>query len=179
MPHANCRNTPVEIFETRYPWLHHQYAMNEGTGGIGKYRGGLGVKRDIEVAGDMISVSVLADRGDVPPSGILGGGDGSHTEVLIKRAGNSDFSRFTVSEGAKSATKFVNVRLNRGDTVRLVSPSGGGYGDALQRDPEAVKEDVLDRFITMDQASEDYGVVLTEELDVDQASTEKARRSRS
>ncbi|MDP4804385.1 MAG: hydantoinase B/oxoprolinase family protein [Candidatus Nanopelagicales bacterium] len=179
MPHANCRNTPVEIFETRYPWLHHQYAMNGGTGGIGKYRGGLGVKRDIEVVGDMISVSVLADRGDVPPSGILGGGDGSHTEVLIKRAGNSDFSRFTVSEGAKSATKFVNVRLNRGDTVRLVSPSGGGYGDALQRDPEAVKEDVLDRFITMDQASEDYGVVLTEELDVDQASTEKARRSRS
>jgi len=178
MPHANCRNTPVEIFETRYPWLHHQYALNEGTAGVGEHRGGLGVKRDIEVVGDLISVSVLSDRGDVSPSGILGGSDGSRTEVLIKRAGNEHFSTFVESEGVMSRTKFVNIRLNRGDIVRLISPSGGGYGDALQRDPEAVRRDVLDSFITGEQAFGQYGVVLTDDFAIDRTSTDAVRSAR-
>lgn len=178
MPHANCRNTPVEIFETRYPWLHHQYALNEGTAGVGEHRGGLGVKRDIEVVGDLISVSVLSDRGDVSPSGILGGSDGSRTEVLIKRAGKDHFSTFVESEGVMSRTKFVNIRLNRGDIVRLISPSGGGYGDALQRDPEAVRRDVLDSFITGEQAFGQYGVVLTDDFAIDRTSTDLVRSAR-
>ena len=175
MLHANCRNTPVEIFETRYPWLHHQYALSQGTAGAGRTRGGLGVPRDIEVLGERISVCVLADRGERAPAGILGGESGSMTEVLIKRTGSDVFETFVESEGSKSLTKFANVRLNRGDVVRLVSPSGGGYGSAFERDPDLVREDVIDGFITSEQAKTQYGVAMTAEMQIDSTATETLR----
>ncbi|MBM3668848.1 MAG: hydantoinase B/oxoprolinase family protein [Actinobacteria bacterium] len=178
MLHANCRNTPVEIFETRYPWLHHDYSLSQGTAGAGEHRGGLGVSRDIEVLGDVITVSVLADRGERRPEGILGGAPGSLTEVLVKRAGSDEFQDFRVAEGSKSLTKFVNVRLKKGDVVRLVSPSGGGYGDPLDREPALVLSDVIDRFITKEQALEEYGVVITPDTTVDLAATATARSKR-
>jgi N-methylhydantoinase B len=75
-------------------------------------------------------------------------------------------------------TKFVNVRLKKGDVVRLVSPSGGGYGDPLSREPALVLNDVIDRFITKEQALEDYGVVITPDTTVDLAATTTARSNR-
>ncbi len=178
MLHANCRNTPVEIFETRYPWLHHEYSLDGGTAGSGEHRGGLGVRRDLEVLGDLITVSVLADRGERPPQGILGGAQGSLTKVLVKRAGRDEFKDFREEEGSKSLTKFVNVRLKRGDVVRLVSPSGGGYGDALCRDPELVLTDVKDRFISREQARKDYGVLISQDLELDVVATQTERNKR-
>ena len=178
MLHANCRNTPVEIFETRYPWLHHEYSLDEGTAGSGEHRGGLGVRRDLEVLGDLITISVLADRGERAPQGILGGAQGSLTKVLVKRAGRDEFKDFREGENSKSLTKFVNVRLKRGDVVRLVSPSGGGYGDALRRDPELVLTDVKDRFISREQALKDYGVLISQDLKLDVVATQTERNER-
>ena len=135
VPHANCRNTPVEIFETRWPWIHERYGLNDDTAGPGEHRGGLGIERVMEVAGDVITVSALADRAKRAPWGLHGGGEGSTTRIELQRPGEPGFRSFQEHYGLVSPTKFANVRLHQGDRVRLVSPSGGGYGDPLRARP--------------------------------------------
>lgn len=176
VPHACCRNTPVEIFETKWPWLHHRYQLRSGTAGPGEHRGGLGVIRDLEVDTDLITVSALADRADTAPWGVNGGDDGTVTEVQLRQAGAPKFVGFDKVFGLPSKTKFANIRLRRGDVVRLASPSGGGYGDSFKRDTQAVSEDVARRVVTREQAEKQYGVVLTLDGRVDDKATETLRQ---
>lgn len=177
VPHANCRNTPVEIFETRWPWLHHTYALRREAAGQGRRRGGMGVIREIEVTNSDIVVSTLADRGEKAPFGLLGGRDGARTRISLCRADERDFETFQDAFGLPSATKFSNVRLHVGDRVRLSSPSGGGYGDPLERAPEDVAADVADGFLTPEEALDGYGVVLAGGA-VDASATEQTRKER-
>ena len=115
VPHGNCRNTPVEVFETRYPWLHEEYQLNPDTGGPGRTRGGLGITRVMTVEADEIVVSALCDRSKVAPWGIFGGGDGGRTGVPRAREAARTFQTFSQAFGTPSDTKFSNVRLQRGD----------------------------------------------------------------
>lgn len=177
-PHANCRNTPVEIFETRWPWLHRQYTLRREAVGAGETRGGMGIVRDIEVISDTVTVSALSDRGVGKPFGILGGGDGASTRLLVQRAGTEHFVSFQEAFGLASATKFANVRLQRGDVVRLMSPSGGGYGDPLERHLDSVASDVADGFITARDALDLYGVVVTEDGNIDAVESRNVRAGR-
>lgn len=175
VPHANCRNTPVEIFETRWPWVHERYALNDDSAGAGRHRGGLGIERVMEVAGEVITVSALADRAKRPPWGLWGGGEGSRTRIDLARAGESEFRSFQEQFGLVSPTKFTNVRLHAGDRVRLVSPSGGGYGDPFERDPALVQADVAQGFVSPDSATRLYGVVMTSDGNVDTDATAERR----
>ena len=160
MPHGNCRNTPVEVFESRYPWRHKEYRLNPDTGGPGRTRGGLGVTRVLTVEADEIVVCALCDRSKVAPWGVFGGHDGANTDYRVKQAGEEEFRTFSEAFGTLSDTKFANVRLHRGDEVRLVSPSGGGYGPPLERRPESVAADVREGYVSERSAREVYGVVL-------------------
>lgn len=178
VPHANCRNTPVEIFETRWPWLHHEYSLRRDSGGAGEHRGGLGVVREIEVLAPSITVSALADRGTMRPFGIVGGQDGAPTGILLQRTQDQEFGTFHDRLGVTSPLKFANVRLSQGDRVRLLSPSGGGYGIACQRDPELVRQDVLDGFVTVRSAREIYGVMIGDEGALDAGATSRLRQGR-
>jgi N-methylhydantoinase B len=171
VPHANCRNTPIEIFETRWPWVHHCYALNRDTAGAGRHRGGLGIVRELEFAGDVVTVSVLADRAKEPPWGLFGGHPGSLTRVELQAAGDAGFTTFQEHFGLVSPTKFSNVRLAGGDRVRLVSPSGGGYGDPLEREPALVEADVREGFVSRVSAEDLYGVVVDEAGTVDEQAT--------
>jgi N-methylhydantoinase B len=175
VPHGNCANTPLEVFETRYPWLHAQYRLNPDTGGPGRTRGGLGITRVLEVEADEIVVSALCDRSKVSPWGLFGGGEGGRTAFLVRRAGGDEFQTFSEAFGTRSDTKFSNVRLQRGDTVLLRSPSGGGYGPASERPPERVEVDVREGYVSRARAREDYGVVLCEDGTVDEHATAEAR----
>ena len=175
MPHANCRNTPVEIFETRWPWIHERYILNDDTAGPGAHRGGLGIERIMEVAGDVITVSALADRARRAPWGFGGGGDGSTTRIELQRPGEPGFRSFQEHYGLVSPSKFTNVRLHRGDRVRLVSPSGGGYCDPLERTPAEVAADVGERFVSRASAKRLYGVVIAEDGSVDEKATARLR----
>jgi len=176
VPHANCRNTPVEIFETRWPWIHERYGLNVDTAGPGRHRGGLGIERIMEVAGGVITVSALADRAKRAPWGLWGGGDGSTTRIELQRAGESGYRSFQDHFNLVSPTKFTNVRLGAGDKVRLVSPSGGGYGDPLERDPSLVAVDVREGFVSVESAGRLYGVMFGADGAVDEAAT-AARRA--
>ena len=159
-PHGNCRNTPVEVFETRYPWFTECYQLNADAGGPGRTRGGLGITRLLHVEADEIVVSALCDRSKVAPWGVYGGHDGDRLAYLVRTAGSSRFRTFSEAFGTPSDTKFSNVRLHRGDVVMLRSPSGGGYGPPWERPPEHVAEDVVEGYVSRERASASYGVVV-------------------
>jgi N-methylhydantoinase B/oxoprolinase/acetone carboxylase alpha subunit len=177
VPHANCRNTPVEIFETRWPWIHERYGLNDDTAGPGTHRGGLGIERIMEVGDATITVSALADRAKRAPWGLWGGGEGSTTRIELQRPGENAFRSFQEHYGLVSPSKFANVRLGPGDRVRLVSPSGGGYGDPLERDPTAVAEDVREGFVSRESAERLYGVIIADDGSVDASASEALRAS--
>lgn len=159
--HSNCRNTPVEVFEERYPFRTLNYGLASGSGGAGTHRGGLGTARTLEVIASEITLSCLFDRAKIPAWGMHGGKDGAKSTLLIQRAGTEGFLDFSQAFGTVSPTKFTNVRLQRGDLVRYSTPGGGGWGDPLQRDPEAVVEDVAAGWLAPEAAETDYGVIVT------------------
>jgi N-methylhydantoinase B len=159
--HSNCRNTPVEVFETRYPFLTLDYGLAKDSGGPGRHRGGLGIVRTLEVTAPEITVSALFDRARLAPWGLFGGMEGGRTRLLVKPAGTRRFRPFSDVFGTISPTKFTNVILKRGDMIRYQTPGGGGYGGPLERDPEDVLDDVQEGFVSAAHARAAYGVVLT------------------
>jgi N-methylhydantoinase B len=114
---TNSLNTPAEALEHAYPLRVRQYSLRPGSGGIGKYRGGEGIVREIEVLTDC-DVTLLSERREHAPWGLHGGGDGAKGKTTVLRAdGTSE----------RMPGKF-STRLLAGDRVRIESPGGGGWG---------------------------------------------------
>jgi N-methylhydantoinase B len=156
--HSNCRNTPIEVFEHRYPLRTLEYRLVPDSGGAGKHRGGLSTQRTFEVTADEITFSALFDRSRIPPSGLFGGRSALGSELVVRRAGEREFIGFDQAFGVASPTKFTNVVLKRGDRLRYRTPGGAGFGDPALRDVEAVREDLLEGYITPEAALRDHGV---------------------
>jgi N-methylhydantoinase B/oxoprolinase/acetone carboxylase alpha subunit len=110
------------------------------------------------------------------PWGVHGGEVGERLAFLVRRAGTEKFRTFSEAFGTTSPTKFSNVRLLRGDTVMLRSPSGGGYGPPWERPVGRVAADVETGFVSVERARERYGVVFRGDGSLDQAATEVLRR---
>lgn len=179
--HSNCRNTPIEVFETRYPFLTWEYGLAQDSGGPGQQRGGLAIVRTLEVTAPEITVSALFDRAELAPWGLFGGMEGGRTSLLVRPAGSNRFRPFSQVHGTPSPTKFTNVLLKRGDVIRYQTPGGGGYGGPLERDPEQVLDDVREGFVSMAAARAAYGVVLRREdgeLRLDPNATRRLRSRR-
>jgi N-methylhydantoinase B len=155
--HSNCRNTPIEVFETRYPLLTLQHGLAQDSAGAGRRRGGLGVERTLRVTAPEITFSALFDRCRIQPRGLAGGGDARGSELLVRRRGETSFRRFDVAFGVASPTKFTNVVLREGDELRYRTAGGGGFGDPAEREPERILEDLEDGYLTPDAARRDYG----------------------
>ena len=114
---TNSLNTPAEALEYAYPLRVRRYSLRPGSGGDGKYRGGDGIVREIEVLADA-EVTLLADRRDRGPYGLAGGKDGAPGKaVMIREDGSSQ----------ELPGKF-NVRLRKGERIRIETPGGGGWG---------------------------------------------------
>ncbi len=154
--HSNCRNTPIEVFEHRYPLRTLDYRLVPDSGGPGKHRGGLSVRRTLEVTADEITFSALFDRSLIAPSGLFGGFDGRGSELMVRRSGKNSFSTFSETFGVACPTKFTNVVLHRGDQLRYRTPAGAGFGPPSERDPDAIREDVLEGYVTPEAAHRDY-----------------------
>ena len=125
---------PVEIMEQAYPVLYHRYALREGSGGAGRYRGGFGLDYELELRRGTARASFVMDHGRFGPQGALGGADGAINEVTVWRDG--------VAYTPAHLSKEQDIPLAPGDRVRVRTPGGGGYGDPMTRDPAAVAEDV-------------------------------------
>jgi N-methylhydantoinase B len=162
--HSNCRNTPVEVFEQRYPLLTIDHGLVPDSGGPGRYRGGLATYRTLRVTSDEVTFSALFDRCKIRPRGLDGGMDGLGSEILVRRAGERSFRRFDEVFGVASPTKFTNVVLRRDDELYYRTAGGGGYGLAAERDRNLVQADVRNGYVSRDAAESDYGVS-AEQLD--------------
>jgi N-methylhydantoinase B len=139
---GNCRNTPVEVFETKYPFLTLEYSMRRDSGGSGRHRGGLGSARKLRVLAPEITVSALLDRTRTHAWGLFGGSDGASARLMVKRKGESEFRTFKEAFGVACATKFTRVVLKEGDEVIIESPGGGGYGPPEKRPANESEEDL-------------------------------------
>jgi N-methylhydantoinase B len=162
---ANTRNNPAEDIESHYPLRVERYELREDAAGPGKWRGGVGSIREIS----FLEVGRFALEGDghrFAPWGAFGGKAGTPGDLVLNP--NTDRAEHLPS-------KIPDRRTGVGDTVRTVSPCGGGYGDPLERDPQRVLDDVLDGFVSTRNAREQYGVVLSDGT-VDADATEELRR---
>jgi N-methylhydantoinase B len=156
----------VEVAETRYPFLVDRFALNTAEGGHGRWVGGRGLVKDYRITNSAAQVTASFGRSRFPPWGLAGGSEGVPNVAEIRRADGS----------VERRGRFSSEPLTRGDVVRFVTGSGGGYGDPHQREPEAVLEDVLDGYISELTAREVYGVALEgDPLEVDPAETERLR----
>jgi N-methylhydantoinase B len=134
-PLSMAKTSPIEVFEERYPVRFERYQLRSGSCGLGQFRGGLGVEYELTIDGTEAELSFLMDRGKYPPSGVLGGGDASMTEVAVTRASGERIHPPHVSKGA-------NILLRRGDRVRVATPGGGGFGPPQHREKSMVEKDL-------------------------------------
>lgn len=119
---TNTLNTPVEALETSYPLRVECYELRPGTGGEGRYRGGLGIRRDITCLAESARVSLLTDRRKIRPYGVAGGCPGAlGINILIR----DSQEHILPSKGA--------ITLKHGDTISIRTPGGGGYGPRVER----------------------------------------------
>ncbi len=153
---GNCRNTPIEVFETKYPFLTMEYSMRKDSGGVGKFRGGLGSARRLRVIAPEITVSALLDRTKTHAWGLFGGEEGASSKLLVKKKGAKDFTTFDKAFGTRSATKFTRVVLKEGDEVIIESPGGGGYAPAGQRPADEIEDDIRQGYISLEAARKHY-----------------------
>ena len=154
---GNCRITPVEVYETRFPWLIESLALDTDSGGAGEYRGGLGYTKQMLCVNDVITCSQMTDRHLLAPWGLEGGKEGGCGATLVMKNGEDEWKTMPEAFGKASTSRFNNVAIRRGDRVQLRMPGGGGYGDPAQRDPDAVLSDLKDGYISKEAAKKYYG----------------------
>ena len=146
-PVFNCANIPVEVHENLNPIRIRRLDLIPDSGGAGKFRGGLGIRKDVEVLLDGTTLTLLSDRHENAPYGLFGGQPGAKAQTLLIRDGEE------TSLGSKAVCE-----LKRGDVVSFRLSGAGGYGHAAERDPGRVRHDVRQGFVTAEAAKKDYGV---------------------
>jgi N-methylhydantoinase B len=166
---SNAMIAPVEIIESEFPTRLLRFELIEDSGGAGRFRGGLGIRREylnLEEA----RFSIRSMKHVIPPNGVAGGGNGRGGDIWI----NPD-----TPQAKRLPTRYADYPLRQGDIFRLDTPGGGGYGDALMREPERVLADIREGTVSPAAAERQYGVVVKragENWLIDEAAT-AARRS--
>ncbi len=163
---SNTRNAPVEVIESTYPFFIRRYELVPESAGHGKFRGGFGMMREIQVESDHTTLTVSSDRFEIPPWGNFGG--------LPARQGNCTIVDPRGREEKLSSK--ITRPIQKGSRLRSMTPGGGGWGNPYQRDPERVRQDVSQGLISARTAERVYGVVLRQDLTVDWDATRARRR---
>ena len=164
--HGDVPDIPVEMQEALYPFRLEGKALRTDSGGAGRRRGGLGVEKRYEVLAPA-KVSLKFERGRCPPWGLAGGHAAETCFVEITRTGGE------VLRAWKGT-----YDLNPGDRMRIASGGGGGHGRPEEREPERVREDVTQGYVSVEQARATYAVVLRPDGAVDEAATAALREER-
>ena len=158
----NTENAPVEETELNYPVRIDRLALVEDSDGAGRFRGGLGLRKDYRFDGQT-TFTILADRDKAGPWGVADGLDGRRAEYFHVRGGVE----------ARLSSK-TTLDLEPGDVISIRTCGGGGYGPPAERAPERVLRDVLQGKVSPERAREIYKVAIVDR-GVDHAATEALR----
>jgi N-methylhydantoinase B len=161
----NTENAPVEETERGYPVRVQRLELVEDSEGAGRFRGGLGLRKDYFFPGGPTTFTVLADRDREGPWGAFGGLAGRPAEYVLNPEGEAR------RLGSKST-----VELQAGDVVSYRTCGGGGYGPPEERNPELVLRDVVEGKVSVERARDVYRVAV--DLDARRVDEEKTRRLR-
>jgi N-methylhydantoinase B len=151
----DSRNIPVEFAESRHPFRVERLGLATDSGGPGEHRGGLGYDKWIRVLRDAKYMSI-ADRSILSCWGVAGGMAGAPFRVTIDPGGPDEREMDGLTSGEP---------MRAGEVVRIRTTGGGGWGDPLDRDPQAVLLDVVQGKVSRAAAERDYGVVIASASD--------------
>jgi len=158
---TNTSNLPVEALEMEYPLRVLRYGLVPDTGGPGKFRGGLAIRKDIQALVPLL-FSAHSDRHRFSPWGLMGGSP-------------AERGRFLLYSGHKPPrpirSKISEVRLRKGDVLHAQTAGGGGFGSPFERDPEHVLKDFLHGKLSRNHCQKNYGVILTSTGKIDYRAT--------
>ncbi len=159
--------SPIEIIETEYPVLVRRYDIWQNSAGPGRFRGGIGYVRELQVLQDCSLT--LRSAGHRSSAWGRDGGRGPKTSRTVINPGDA-------SEQALGAIS--TAQLKAGDILQISRSGGGGCGSPFERDPENVRRDVEDGYVSVEAARASYGVAIGPESKLDVAAT-KALREQS
>jgi N-methylhydantoinase B len=177
-PQSMANFMSIEMCEHRFPLRFDYYRIRDDSGGAGWHRGGCGTEYKFTAWSECVT-TVLGDRVDYAPFGVQGGLPAAPNAVEICTGGKAWVPEMR--------SKYENATLHDGDGVHACSPGGGGFGDPLTRELEAVLRDLNEGFVTRATAEQAYGVVIAEarplgdrmvyRLDAAASAAERARRA--
>jgi N-methylhydantoinase B len=148
--HGETYNCPAEISEARNGLIIDQMALNLEPGGEGQWSGGHGLCMDYRIRQDNSFLTLGYTRSRIKPWSLDGGNEGSTNYALVIRK-NGETEKYTFGSG---------IRVDTDDVIRIITASGGGYGDPKKRDPELVRRDIANGLITPERAAEVHGFKL-------------------
>lgn len=141
---TNTANIPIEALEYEHPVMVERYELVEDSGGPGKFRGGMTMRRKVKILDHTATISAGGTNAVIPPWGLFGGEDGRTTNVEL-------------GEGVAPLKRRAGI-VGPGQTVAMVASSGGGYGDPKERDRDLVRKDLREGRISEQAAREIYGL---------------------
>jgi N-methylhydantoinase B len=168
---ANQSNVPIEMLESDYPLRVESYGIVPDTGGAGRFRGGHGIVKEFRLLADEAYFGIRSDKRRFRPHGLFGGQPGAPSLNIIDPQTEPRLLPVLPTEP---------ITLRRNQVFRHVMAGGGGYGNAFERDPTAVLDDVLDGNVSLEKARTEYGVVIssTQPPSLDLPATAKLRASK-
>jgi N-methylhydantoinase B len=144
---GNFRDTPIEIFESKFPARITRYGFRPDTGGPGQWRGGCGIIREYVMETADAELSLWFDRSVTTAWGLFGGGAAAGPDVVINPGAPDE----------RHLLKASRIPLRPGDVVRCLTGGGGGFGDPRSRDRSLLDDDIADGFVSFGQATVCYG----------------------
>ncbi|MBD3924267.1 hydantoinase B/oxoprolinase family protein [Nocardioides cavernae] len=170
---GNTWNVPVEVVEERFPVRVECYELRPDSGGPGAHRGGLGIRRDHRVLDHDATLSIVANRVRIAPWGLDEGLPGDNARFVINPG--TDRERPAAPE---FGSKAHGVVLEAGEVISQWTAGGGGWGDPGLRDPESVRHDASEGYVTSETARDVYLVQLDGSGQVDHDATSELRAQR-
>ena len=162
----NTENAPIEEIELNYPVRVTRYELIDDSGGPGRWRGGLGLRRDYSFPGHEVSFTILADRDRWGPWGLEGGRSGRRARYVLQEEDGSEREL-----GSKTT-----LQLEPGQVVSYRTCGGGGFGPPGRRDPALVGRDVQQGKVSPESARTHYRVAVDAEGRVDPERTRRLRQ---
>ena len=187
---GTLKNVPVEVIEARLPVFVDRAGLRQDSGGAGEYRGGLGSVRDYRFLSPFGALTIVK-KSRTEGWGVAGGKPGPKNVTVLKPnpddpdwqarwardvivyADNDDVWGNT--DPLQKHCGMFRGEFGAGDVISYLADGGGGYGEPFARDPERVREDVIDGYVSAEAARADYGVALSAAHEIDWDETKRLR----